>query len=241
MPELPNRQRWEAMLRRAFLESGKRYRPKLIELLGEPPNPANVPASYWKSLGVELRAKFEPILNEIYLDSVRNMIAATTIKMEWALPNAAAAEWAKRYSYQLVRQINQTSVNNLQDIFERFFTERGMKVGDLRKLIKPQVQDLIVTMRDGTTRVLTSAARAKLIATTEVTRAAVEGERPIIQQIEEAGIEMVPIWETQQDDKVCPICGLRHGKEQGDGWVAPPPAHPGCYCNLRYEPRAMRR
>lgn len=237
MPELVNRKRWEAELRRAFVESGKRYRSKLIDYMRTPPNPNNIPATFWKTIGNDLRQKLEPILQGIYEESVAQMMAATTIPIEWTLGNAAAAAWAKQYSYTLVRQINTTTEARLQGIFSDFFTQRGKTVGDMRKLIAPEVKDLTVRMGDGTTRLLTSAQRAKLIATTEVTRASVEGEKAVIAQIEDAGIEMVAIWETQQDAKVCPLCRPLQGKEQGDGWTDPPPAHPGCFCNLRYEPR----
>ncbi len=239
MPELSGRSMWEKRLRREFNDVGKRYLKRVIEYMGDPPNPDNIPASLWRALGNDLRARFEPILQAIYLESAQQLKAATDITIDWAMPNTAAAEWAKSYTFDLVRQINRTTEQGLQGIFERFFTERGMTVGDLRKLIQPEVKDLIVTMRDGSTRLLTSAARAKLIATTEVTRAAVEGERPMLDQIAEAGIEMVAIWETQRDNKVCSICEPRQGHERGDGWEDDPPAHPGCYCNLRYEPRAM--
>lgn len=240
MPELPNRRRWEREMRRAFLNVGKRYTDKLIRYMGTPPNPANIPASVWRALGSDLRERFEPLLQSIYLESVQQMIDAATVAVDWTLANESAAAWAKAYSYTLVRQIDATTASRLQDIFHGFFTERGKTVGDLRRLIAPEVKDLQVRMRDGTTRLLTSAQRAKLIATTEVTRAAVEGEKPIIAQIEDAGIQMVAIWETQRDDKVCPICLPRQGKERGDGWEDDPPAHPGCYCNLRYEPQVMR-
>jgi len=240
MPALPNRRKWEAALRREFVNTGRRYLQRLVELMGTPPNPDNIPASFWRGLGSDLRTRFEPVLQEIYLESVQQMMEATTVAIDGTLPNEAAATWAKSYSFKLVSQINMTTQQRLQDIIHSFFQKRGMTVGDIRKLIQPQVDDLIVTMRDGTTRLLTSAQRAKLIATTEVTRASVEGEKAIIAQIEDAGIEMVPIWETQQDAKVCPICRPRQGKEQGDGWTDPPPAHPGCFCHLRYEPRSMR-
>jgi hypothetical protein len=101
------------------------------------------------------------------------------------------------------------------------------------------VKDLEVRMRDGATRLLTSVERAKLIATTEVTRAAVQAEVDQVKELAADGIKMVAIWDTQHDNKVCPICRPRDGKKQGDGWTDPPPAHPGCYCALRWVPATM--
>ena len=44
---------------------------------------------------------------------------------------------------------------------------------------------------------------------TETTRAAaVEGERAYVQElVKETGREMIPIWLTANDDRVCVICG----------------------------------
>lgn len=236
MPELPNRSRYEAELMRAFQAVGKANAAKMIEWLGKPPDPSNIPQSFWNQLGNGWREKLEPILINVYLESVMEMAAMAPIEINWQLANTNAAVWARTYSYQLVRQINATTEQRLQTIFSDFFTERGRTVGDLRSLIEAEVNDLKVRMRDGTLRLLTSKERAKLIATTEVTRASVAGERTVIAQIERSGIEMVAIWETQMDAKVCPVCRPRQGKKQGDGWTDPPPAHPGCFCNLRYEP-----
>lgn len=240
MPELASRKKWERELRRAFRAIGRERVNELIELLGDLPNPDNVPASFWRRLGIGLREQFEPALEAIYLDAAKQMVDEAPIEVNWLIAKESAATWAKQYSFALVQRINATTRQRLQDIFAGFFRQRGTTVGDLRRLIAPEVNDLRVKMRDGSIRLLTSAERARLIATTEVTRAAVAGEKRIIQEVESAGIEMVAIWETQRDDKVCPICRPRQGRARGDGWRDDPPAHPGCYCDLRYEPRQMR-
>lgn len=241
MPELANRKDWVAEIRREFAAWGKKRVEQLLKLLGNPPNPDNVPAAFWRSAGKELRDRFEPILKDIYLDAAKQMMADAPIVVDWSLTNSRAATWASTYSFRLVKNIEATTQQRMQDIFNGFFRDKGTTVADLRRLIAAEVSDLEVRLRDGTTRLMTSAERARLIATTEVTRAAVEGERQVINQIEDAGIEMIAIWETQRDAKVCDICEPRQGKERGDGWTDDPPAHPGCYCDLRYEPKNFRR
>jgi SPP1 gp7 family putative phage head morphogenesis protein len=81
-----------------------------------------------------------------------------------------------------------------------------------------------------------SPVRAEMIAVTEVTRAAAEGERATVREIEKEGIRMVEVWQTNNDSLVCPICGPRHGKKVGDGWSKNdgPPAHPRCRCWLTH-------
>ncbi len=241
MPELASRQDWEAAIRREFSTWGKKRVEQLLKLLGNPPNPDNVPAVFWRAAGKELRDRFEPILKDIYLDAATQMIGESPIAVDWSLTNSRAATWASTYSFRLVKNIEATTQQRMQDIFTGFFRDKGTTVADLRRMIASEVSDLEVRLRDGTTRLMTSTERARLIATTEVTRAAVEGERQVIKQIEDAGIEMVAIWETQKDIKVCAICAPRQGKERGDGWTDDPPAHPGCFCDLRWQPKNWGR
>jgi hypothetical protein len=76
-----------------------------------------------------------------------------------------------------------------------------------------------------------------MIAITEVTRAAAEGERATVREIAKEGIKMVEVWQTKNDEIVCTICGPRHGKKVGDGWSRNdgPPAHPRCRCWINHE------
>jgi SPP1 gp7 family putative phage head morphogenesis protein len=76
-----------------------------------------------------------------------------------------------------------------------------------------------------------------LIATTEITRAYAEANQIAGEALakEFEGVPVVKIWYTNEDDKVCPICGEFDGKEIpidesfGEG-VKNPPAHPNCRC-----------
>ena len=74
-------------------------------------------------------------------------------------------------------------------------------------------------------------SRAKSIAVTEVTRAYAEGANIAKEQIERmSGLQMVHIWNTNNDSLVCEICAPLNRKKQGDGWWEFPPAHPNCRC-----------
>jgi len=79
------------------------------------------------------------------------------------------------------------------------------------------------------------AERAEIIAITETTRAAVEGERGVIAELEQHGIRMYPVWMTRNDELVCPICAPRNGKPIQPGNETNgeyPPAHPRCRCGV---------
>jgi hypothetical protein len=76
-----------------------------------------------------------------------------------------------------------------------------------------------------------------MIAVTEVTRAAAEGEQRVVDQIiaDNPGMESIDIWLTNRDDITCPICAPRHQQPRGSNWTENPPAHPRCRCWLRHD------
>ena len=148
------------------------------------------------------------------------MLAEIPVGVDWALVNEAAVNWGTRYTYDLVTGINETSRRVLQTSIPQYF-EEAMTQGELRSRLT------------GTF----GPVRAEMIARTEVTRAAVEGQRATVREADKLlskyGIKpMVEVWQTRNDEIVCPICGPRHGKEEGDGWTKDdgPPAHPRCRC-----------
>jgi len=127
------------------------------------------------------------------------------------LVNQGAVDWARNYSYEgLLPGITNVEREAVQKHVAAFF-EEGLTVGQLisrlKEVLDPEMADEV----------------AELITRTEVTRAAVEGERATVREADKLlskyGIEpMVEVWQTRNDELVCPICGPRHGKKEGDGW-----------------------
>ena len=117
----------------------------------------------------------------------------------------------------------QTTYDGVNETVPRFFTE-NWTIEDLTRHLERWH----------------SPRRAEMIATTETTRAVVEGERAAVEQMtKETGIELVPIWLTANDEMVCPVCGPRHKKPITDGVF--PPLHPRCRCGAAYEPKKASR
>jgi len=135
-----------------------------------------------------------------------------------------AARWARDYSYELVRGINDTTARQLQNIFARARAESWPR---------EQLVDRIAR--------IFGSSRAEAIATTELTRAYSQGTDIARQIIAESGVELVHVWQTAVDERVCPICAPRHGREQGDGWDSLPPAHVNCRCWTTLEQPKRRR
>jgi hypothetical protein len=75
--------------------------------------------------------------------------------------------------------------------------------------------------------------RAEMISVTEITRAASQGEQQVAKELADAGINMIPIWQTNEDEIVCEICMPRNEQEITDNFY--PPAHPRCRCWVNYK------
>lgn len=226
MPEFENRAEWEAKLKRELLRLTEPQTARLMKLLGDPPDVANVPASFWNGLGDDLAQTLKPTLQAVYIDRARetNAIVPKVLRVDWHLVNAPAAAWAEQYSFSLVKGIDTTSRDRLQTYVSGFFANEGTTVGALRDQIATIFGD----------------SRAVAIATTEVTRAADEGDEGIVKEIETAHprIEMIPFLETSMDEWVCKICGPLNGKElTGKLEGVRPPLHTHCRCGRRFEPR----
>ena len=196
---------------------------KLLNYLGDLPNLANVPAEYWQGGWNDIQKDVEPILVDTYIDAAMDLADGIGIGIDWGLANNTAANWARTNLSDLLQKMFQTTYEGVNETVPRFFTE-NRTIEDLTRHLERWH----------------SPRRAELIATTETTRAGVEGERAAVEQMtKETGIELVPIWLTANDEMVCPVCGPRHKKPITDGVF--PPLHPRCRCGAAYEPKKVSK
>lgn len=218
--DLSNRPDWERKLARAVGRSNQSTLQQLLQYLGDPPDLMRVPVGFWDTAGSELLIAIRPVLEEIFILQATAMIDAVPLGVDWALVNAAAARWVREYGGQLIKDITETSRTAVNDAVGDYFEDQltlGELTGRLERIFGP--------------------VRAETIAATEVTRAAVEGERETVYELEKYGIKFDQIWQTENDELVCPICGPLHNKAEGDGWTKAdgPPAHPQCRCWTNHE------
>ena len=177
---------------------------RLLAYLGDPPSLDNVPADFWDEVGGSLEEAVQQVLQSAYASSSVNLGNAINSQfqvdvggaVDWTLANQAAASWAATYAFDLVKGINETTQAQLAEVITGFFQE-GLNMGELRGLIAD----------------IFSPERAAKIGSTEITRAANRGEYDTIQEIEDAGVEMIATWATSEDDHVCDICGPLDGQE----------------------------
>jgi hypothetical protein len=218
MAELKNRSALEKAIAKAIGEKLNGRTKQLMKLLGDPPQLDRVPASFWDELGVDLTGAIRPELKKIFEEAAQELIVNTTVGIDWALVNQAASDWAKTYTFELVKDIQDNTMAALQTQVSGYFEQ-------------PTTLEELSASLDG----LFGEYRAALIAVTETTRASTEGEKQTVALIEQdSGIHMVPIFETEKDELVCDLCGPMDGQEiTNDGEY--PPLHPGCRCNTRHE------
>ena len=216
MPELPGRSKYERDLTRLMARLLSAYAGRLLELLGDPPNLNNLPPDFWQNESEIMVAALRPFLEQVYLDAARAMMGTTVSAVDWALVNQAAVDWASSYTFNLIQGLFQTDIAALQRALAAYF-QAPTTMGELTARIL---------------QIVASPVRAEMIAVTEVTRAASEGEQAIAAGLAKQGINMIPYWNTNRDELVCPVCEPRNDQEITGGMF--PPAHPRCRCWVNY-------
>ena len=229
-----NRAEREAKLAAALARLGASQRRKLLEIMGDPPKIENVAPEYWDASLAEWRGVLTPELESIFVDSAMELVAAQPGlgMVDWEQVNQGAADWARRYSNDLIKKIDDTTMRGVQDAVADYY-EQSWTVKQLTERLGRWF----------------GPVRAEMIAVTEVTRAAVEGEMEVIKEVAEQGIQMTAIWSTANDDLTCDICRplnqlpAEGGTVSDPTWTHPvtgqivnkPPAHPRCRCAVDHE------
>ncbi|MDD2252351.1 MAG: hypothetical protein PHQ10_05230 [Dehalococcoidales bacterium] len=218
-----NRDELERRLARVLSKGLRAEMSKLLDLLGDPPDLSRVPYEYWQNGWKDIRKDVEPVLVDTFITQAESMMNVVGIGADWAHFNAVAADWARAYTYELVTGMEGTTRSALEKLLQKNipgYFEEGLTSKELRARLEGQF----------------GAVRADMIAVTETTRAAVEGERAYVAElVKETGRAMIPIWLTANDEiaEQCPICWPKHGKPITDGKF--PPAHPRCRCGVAWE------
>jgi SPP1 gp7 family putative phage head morphogenesis protein len=139
-------------------------------------------------------------------------LLAVGVGVDWAVVNMAASDWARTYTYQLVKGITASSRNYLQNELVQWI-DSGQPIDALAESIAPMF----------------GKVRAQMIAVTEVTRAFASGN-------DAAWRESNVVWGfdvfTAEDDRVCPICSdvVAHNPYQLGDFAGEMPFHVNCRC-----------
>ena len=139
--------------------------------------------------------------------------------------------WAREYTYELITGINARTRVIVSNAIEQYNATEGMT--------RAELEDMLMNTPGSPF----GPSRAARIAVTETTRAYYEGGAEMAREAESLGIQIIHLWQTNRDDRVCDICGplhmtARYGKPKGKyeyGWEIGPPAHVNCRCKVAYE------
>lgn len=185
-----------------------------------------LPPTFWDDEAEMLfNIMYPDILQAIEAGAVEAMgMLGADVGVDFALVNTWAADFAKSYTYELVHDITQATMDVLREKVNSWVAT-GIPLDDM-------IKELASTG-------LYDDYRAFMIATTEITRAYGEGN---LEAWELSGVVQQVQWMTANDEIVCPICGELDGQtadlgeeafEGYEGNVSNPPAHVNCRCWLR--------
>ena len=170
-------------------------------------------------------------VTRLLIDAVQHGIfdvtSQTGFTIDNTLTNKRAAEWAARYAGELIKDVDKTSLEMVRSAVSLFADKPGFTLADVMNQLPYDV------------------ARSERIAVTEITRAYAEANQIAGEELRDefGDVPVVKVWFTNNDDRVCDICGQLDGQEISidenfvyetkDGKkieVANPPGHVSCRC-----------
>lgn len=166
-----------------------------------------------------LLAALLPILTSIATEEAMRLSVEQGIVFDPAELALHANRWARSYGFDLVSKLTNTTRETVRTALQSYLETPGMSLEDIAQMLKPAFGEV----------------RSDMIAVTETTRAYSEATNEIQRRLIAQGLNVVRIWYTKQDERVCDICGPLHGKPESE-WSAEfpdgPPAHPRCRCDI---------
>ena len=221
----------ESILEAAVLRELKRQmRAVLAELKKEN---LQIDDFFWDEHERRMRNAIVPVLEEIYRTGAARptdvILGKKGVLDFLGELTSSSLRWARRHALLLVADITDTSRKFVRQVIDEYFANPEMTIRELTALLEPRFGQIT----------------AEMIAVTETTRAYHEGVTQTANEIRRAGFQMIGIWLTAVDDRVCEICGPLEGAKETypgsnqwphpDGMTYTPPAHPRCRCDVAHE------
>lgn len=183
---------------------------------------AGIGSIAWPMFESRLRQALTPELQGIYTDSAEQLARQQGIEIPSDRLSQEASDWATRYGGTLAREM------------------AGNTQSEIRRVTELE-RNGAITAEEASERISRqfSPQRADIIGVTETTRAGTAGEFKAVREFKaQTGITLIAIWRTSGAGNVCPICEDLEGtvEDWQEEYPSGPPAHPGCNCNLEYEP-----
>lgn len=205
----------------------KKFKRRLIRLLGHPPDQGKVPIEFWSDYARETNRVLTTELQDTMLGEMQRYVNLGPVAPDWDDLVGDANRWSMDYTTQISRGIADNSQRIVGDIV-RDARESGQSQAELAKRL---------TWRFG-------RAHAEMVAITETTRADAEAATALQNRLGEMDVRTQRRWLTGEDAKVCPLCvPFDHATADiGQPFTATngqqamnPPLHPRCRCQVVIE------
>ena len=177
------------------------------------------------AFAAQVRNSMDNVLAGIATEHALRLAVEIGIDFDVAVINAAAWQWAERFSYHWIQDITDTTRSIVQNAVSKFVSTPGMTMGDLRDALEYGF----------------SPVRAQMIGVTETTRSFSAASQIYQDMLGKSGLNFEKIFRTAMDEKVCEICGPLEDKPENEwGNAGAPPLHPNCRCwtTLQYVGRS---
>ena len=109
--------------------------------------------------------------------------------VDYSVPNANALKWAREYTYDLIKGIDETTSTIVGNAISGFVETPGFTIGDIVDLLQGSFGE----------------RRASMIAITETTRAFAEGQKLAGDELKKEfpDVKIFKKWYNNEDDRVC--------------------------------------
>lgn len=225
--ELSNRDALERKFAIRLRELSRRHADQLARLLGRPPNPANVPESFWVRVKQEQEDEMQALMLLIFLASADQHATAAGVPVDQSLVNRMEVQGVA-FSRSRANQVATGFVQHSRDMLGNAAQRWRDRIEAGNTVTQAEV--------DGDLESLFGRNRMDGIAVNETTQAQYVGGDNVIRAT--VGISQKDRWFTRADRHVCPICSPLH-RTLRDVWEREypegPPAHPNCRCWIEWE------
>ena len=180
------------------------------------------------ALEAELRAALLPSIAEVMQATAAGLAEEIGPDLDPAELATVASAQAAAYSYELVSGLTETTRKVVAGAMVQWAATPGMTREQLERLLRPAF----------------GPVRAEMIAVTEVTRSASMATDYYQRYLLEHGIDMERWWDTNNDDRVCLVCGPLHNQPEAvwiERFPKGSPAHVKCRCVIRLRRRKVKR
>lgn len=232
MAELIDRMKYEEAAVKRFGYLSQQHRREFRDLLGSPPDIANVPQEFWEKVQKEHEAEA--------LAMLALLLAASAA--QHGLDEETATRQARDWAAERAKQQAGGWVENSQEILRRRQQEWGSRpIGtDGASLgggsLVPDDDEV-----DDVLDLLFGEDRIERLVATETTVAQHAGSELAVAFT--VGLSRDDKWITERDSKVCKVCNSLSNTTR-DTWSAlmpdGPPAHPNCRCWIDYAEYSRR-